>query len=37
MNANRKYKDSVFTSLFSDPASLRELYCALRGVDDYFG
>jgi len=32
MNANTKYKDSVFTSIFSDPDSLRELYCALEGV-----
>jgi len=32
MNANTKYKDSVFTSIFSDPSSLRELYCALEGV-----
>jgi predicted transposase/invertase (TIGR01784 family) len=29
---NRKYKDSVFTSLFNDPDLLRELYCALEGV-----
>ncbi|MCL2444480.1 MAG: Rpn family recombination-promoting nuclease/putative transposase [Treponema sp.] len=32
MNTNRNFKDSVFTTLFSDPALLRELYCALRGV-----
>jgi hypothetical protein len=32
MKANRKYKDSVFTKLFSDPDLLRELYCALEGV-----
>ena len=32
MKINSKYKDSVFTSLFSNPALLRELYCALRGV-----
>ena len=32
MEINANYKDSVFTSLFSNPASLRELYCALRGV-----
>ena len=33
MNANRKFKDSVFTMLFNDEALLRELYCALEGVD----
>ena len=32
MNANTKYKDSVFSFLFSDPELLRELYCALEGV-----
>ena len=32
MGANIKYKDSVFSALFSDPAVLRELYCALEGV-----
>jgi predicted transposase/invertase (TIGR01784 family) len=32
MNINNKFKDSVFTMLFSDPALLRELYCALGGV-----
>jgi len=32
MKINYKYKDSLFTSLFSDPALLRELYCAIRGV-----
>jgi len=32
MNINKKFKDSVFTALFNDPASLRELYCALGGV-----
>ena len=32
MNTNKKYKDSVFTALFSDPALLRDLYCAIRGV-----
>ena len=32
MKINHKYKDSLFTSLFSDPALLRELYCAIRGV-----
>ena len=32
MGVNTKYKDSVFSSLFSDPGALRELYCALEGV-----
>ena len=32
MGANTKYKDSVFTFLFSDPELLRELYGALEGV-----
>ena len=32
MGANSKYKDSVFSFLFSDPDILRELYCALEGV-----
>ena len=32
MGENRKYKDSVFTFLFSDPDLLRELYCALENV-----
>jgi len=32
VKANTKYKDSVFTLLFSDPDLLRELYCALNGV-----
>jgi len=33
MHANVKYKDSVFSLLFSDPDLLRELYCALTGVN----
>ena len=33
MSANTKYKDSVFSLLFSDPDLLRELYCALEGID----
>jgi len=33
MNTNTKYKDSVFSFLFSDPDLLRELYCALEGVN----
>ena len=32
MGANTKYKDSVFSCLFSDPGVLRNLYCALEGV-----
>ena len=32
MGANNRYKDSLFSFLFSDPATLRELYCALEGV-----
>jgi len=32
MKINRKFKDTVFTTLFSDPDLLRELYCALEGV-----
>ena len=32
MGVNTKYKDSVFSFLFSDPDVLRELYCALEGV-----
>ncbi|MCL2705955.1 MAG: Rpn family recombination-promoting nuclease/putative transposase [Spirochaetaceae bacterium] len=32
MQTNRKFKDSVFTSLFSTPDILRELYCALKGI-----
>jgi predicted transposase/invertase (TIGR01784 family) len=32
MGANTKYKDSVFSLLFSDPDLLRELYSALEGI-----
>jgi len=32
MSANTKYKDSVFSFLFSDTDILRELYCALEDV-----
>jgi hypothetical protein len=32
MHTNRKYKSSVFTLLFSDPARVRELYNALAGT-----
>jgi hypothetical protein len=33
MNANKNYKDSVFSRLFSDPDTLRELYGAIEGLD----
>jgi hypothetical protein len=32
MKTNTKFKNSVFTLLFSDPVLLRELYCALENV-----
>ena len=32
MAANTRYKDSVFSVLFSDPDILKELYCALKDV-----
>jgi predicted transposase YdaD len=32
MSINKKYKDTIFSSLFSDPDTLRELYCALDNV-----
>ena len=32
MSANTRYKDSVFSFLFSDPDTLRELYGALEGI-----
>jgi hypothetical protein len=32
VSVNSKYKDSVFSLLFSDPDVLRELYCALENV-----
>ena len=32
MNVNKNFKDSVFIALFAEPALLRELYCALRGI-----
>jgi hypothetical protein len=32
MGANRAYKDSVFSLLFNDPETLRDLYSALKGV-----
>ncbi|MDR0585613.1 MAG: Rpn family recombination-promoting nuclease/putative transposase, partial [Treponema sp.] len=33
MDVKTTYKDSVFSFLFSDPALLRELYCAIEGTD----
>jgi hypothetical protein len=33
MSANIRYKDSVFSFLFSDPDTLRELYGAIAGVE----
>jgi hypothetical protein len=33
MSANAHYKDSVFSFLFSDPDTLRELYGAIAGID----
>ena len=32
MKANTQYKSSLFSFLFSNPDTLRELYCALEGV-----
>jgi hypothetical protein len=32
MGANSSYKDSVFSSLFSNSDAMRELYGALKGV-----
>ena len=32
MNVNKKYKNSVFSSIFSEPDALRELYSAIEGV-----
>jgi len=32
MKTNKKFKNSLFTKLFADPALLRELYCALEDV-----
>jgi len=33
MGANEKHKDSIFSRLFSDPDTLRELYSAIEGVE----
>ncbi|MCL2762128.1 MAG: hypothetical protein FWD36_02830, partial [Treponema sp.] len=32
MKTNNKFKDSVFAMLFSEPAVLRDLYCAIGDV-----
>jgi len=32
VETNAKYKDSVFSFLFSNPDTLRELYCAIEGI-----
>ena len=32
ISVNRKFKSSVFTTLFDNPDLLRELYCALEGA-----
>ncbi|GHV77294.1 hypothetical protein AGMMS49942_21150 [Spirochaetia bacterium] len=32
MGTNTKYKSSLFSWLFSDPETLRELYCAIEGI-----
>ena len=32
MGMNNEYKDSLFSWLFSDPDTLRELYSAIEGV-----
>jgi len=33
MSANEKHKDNIFSRLFSDPDTLRELYSAIEGVE----
>jgi hypothetical protein len=33
MGSNKRYKDSVFSLLFSDPDTLRELYGAIEGIN----
>ena len=33
MSANEKHKDSIFSRLFSNPDTLRELYSAIEGVE----
>ncbi|MDR2729768.1 MAG: Rpn family recombination-promoting nuclease/putative transposase, partial [Treponema sp.] len=32
MSVNKKFKSSVFSFIFSNPDTLRELYCALEGI-----
>ena len=32
-NVNRKHKSSVFSTLFGNPETIRELYSAIEGVD----
>jgi len=32
LNVNKEFKNSVFSLIFSNPDTLRELYCALEGV-----
>jgi predicted transposase/invertase (TIGR01784 family) len=32
VNVNKKYKDSMFSALFSEPEALRELYSAIEGI-----
>ena len=32
-NVNKKHKRSVFSTLFSTPEALRELYSAIEGID----
>jgi predicted transposase YdaD len=32
MGVNTRFKDSVFSFLFSNPEALRELYCAIEGI-----
>jgi predicted transposase/invertase (TIGR01784 family) len=32
LNVNKKFKSSVFSLIFSNPDTLRELYCALEGI-----
>jgi predicted transposase/invertase (TIGR01784 family) len=32
LNVNKKFKSSVFAFIFSNPDTLRELYCALEGI-----
>jgi len=32
-NVNKKHKSSVFSTLFSEPETLREVYSAIEGID----